>query len=108
VRGIWPYDHAATYDPQGANASHHEVITTTDYPKPSSVTVFLFWGKGRGEKIMTEHCKYIKARLKTYKQLVKVYPEAESWCKPIDSNSLFPMSKLSMIYGWSGMKKDGR
>lgn len=38
---------------------------------------------------MTEHCKYIKARLKTYEQLVKVYPEAESWDKPIDSNRLF-------------------
>jgi hypothetical protein len=58
-------------------------------------------------KIMTENHKYIKARLKTHEQLIRVYPDAESWGRPLDSKRLFPESKLSMIHGWSGMKKDG-
>jgi hypothetical protein len=39
---------------------------------------------------MTENYVYVKATLKTHEQLVKVYPEAEQWGKPIDHNRLFP------------------
>ena len=39
---------------------------------------------------MKKNVGYIKARIKTYKQLLKVYPEAKLWGKPISMDHLFP------------------
>jgi hypothetical protein len=42
------------------------------------------------EKIMSENFGYIKAKIKTQRQIQKVYPPAEDWGKPLDSQRLFP------------------
>jgi hypothetical protein len=42
------------------------------------------------EKKMAEETRYIRARIKTHQQLVKVYPEAKCWGKPISSDHVFP------------------
>ena len=39
---------------------------------------------------MAGYTRYIRARIKTYEQLVKVYPEAKHWGKPISIDHLFP------------------
>lgn len=39
--------------------------------------------------MIDESHSYIKARLKTQDQLAKVYPEAESWGKPLEPGCLF-------------------
>ena len=38
---------------------------------------------------MAEEIRYIRARIKTHKQLVKVYPAAKCWGKPISSDHMF-------------------
>ena len=39
---------------------------------------------------MAKETRYIRARIKTHKELVKVYPEAKCWGKPISMDHLFP------------------
>ena len=38
---------------------------------------------------MNENQGYIKARLKTHEQLVRAYPDAENWGKPLEPGCLF-------------------
>ncbi len=46
---------------------------------------------------MAGNSRYIRARIKTHKQLVKVYPEAKHWGKPISIDHLFPSADEVII-----------
>jgi len=50
---------------------------------------------------MAGNSRYIRARIKTYKQLVKVYPEAKHWDKPINKEH-WPRSADEVIIPYLG------
>jgi hypothetical protein len=50
---------------------------------------------------MAEETRYIRARIKTHEQLVKVYPEAKCWGKPI-SKDHWPISADEVIIPYLG------
>ena len=50
---------------------------------------------------MAEETRYIRARIKTHKEFVKVYPEAKDWGKPI-SKDHWPRSADESIMPYLG------
>ena len=46
---------------------------------------------------MAKETRYIRARIKTYKEFVKVYPEAKDWGKPISVDHMFRSADESIM-----------